>query len=311
MKIKQSEKKMIKKRSFHWNKDFDKIQEFLFNTYKLTKSFHNWIPSMFENMQFGPCGTPYMDEEDEYVKIWEDGDVGIVAVTICKPSGDCRFFMHPDYYEYGDTFVEAIETQAKEMKAGDSEKKIYFVVEECDSVREEVLKQRGYDNSGVCEHNRFLPQNYEVPEIKLPPGYSIRHVDIEKDLVLYKEVQSSVFSHCNSMTLELAKKYASAKFYHPERDIVVVAPDGKFAAFTTGRMDPISKLAETEPVGVHPDYRQRGLGKAIVYEGIRRLQQHGAEAIVILGAASSEAATKLYDSIGFERRNVNAWLKII
>ena len=113
------------------------------------------------------------------------------------------------------------------------------------------------------------------------------------------------------MTLELAKKYASAKFYHPERDIVVVSPDGKFAAFANGRMDPISKLAELEPVGVHPDYRQKGLGKAIVYEGIRRLQQHGAEAIVILGAASSDAATNLYDSIGFERKDVNAWFKVI
>jgi mycothiol synthase len=301
----------ISLRSFHWSQDFDKIQEFLFNTYKLTDTFHNWIPSMFENLQFGPCGTPYTDEEDEYVKIWEDGDIGIVAVTICKPSGECYFLIHPEYYEYGDTFVEALELQAKEMKTDDSGEKIFFMVEVGDRIREEVMKKRGYSNSGVYEHNRYLPENFEVPEIILADGYSIRHVEIEKDFENYKAVQGSVFSHCRGMTLELVRKYASAKFYHPERDVVAVAPDGTFAAFTTGRMDPISKLAETEPVGVHPDHRQRGLGKAIVYEGIRRLQQHGAEAIVILGAASSEAATKLYDSIGFERRDVNAWLKII
>lgn len=298
-------------RSFHWSQDFDKIQEFLFNTYKLTKTFHNWIPSMFENLQFGPCGTPYLDEEDEYVKIWEDSGVGIVAVTICKPSGECRFLIHPDYYEYGDTFVETLESQAKEMKIDDSEQKIYFMIEEGDIVREKVLKQREYNNRGVYEHNRYLPKNFEVPEITLPVGYSIRHVDIVNDFENYKAVQGAVFSHCISMTVELAKKYASAKFYHPERDVVVVAPDGTFAAFATGRMDPISKLAETEPVGVHPDHRQKGLGKAIVYEGIRRLQQHGAKAIVILGAASSDAATKLYDAVGFERRDVNAWMKII
>jgi mycothiol synthase len=301
----------IQKRSFHWKQDFDKIQKFLFDTYKITKTFHNWIPSMFENLQFGPCGTPYQDEEDEYVKIWEDSKIGIVAVTICKPSGECRFLIHPDYDEYGDTFIEALETQAKGMKRDDSEKKLYFMVEEGDTIREEVLKRCGYSNRGVYEHNRYLPKDFEVPEITLADGYSIRHVDIEKDFQNYKAVQGSVFPHCKSMTLELAKKYARAKFYHPERDVVVVAPDDAFAAFTTGRMDPNSKLAETEPVGVHPDHRQKGLGKAIVYEGIRRLQKHGAEAIVILGAASSEAATKLYDSIGFERRDVNAWVKVI
>ena len=266
---------------------------------------------MFENLQYGPCGSPYKEEEDEYVKIWEDDSVGIVAFTVCKPAGDCQIQIHPDYRDLEDMLIESVENQAKEMKADESEKKIYFTVEAGDTIREEVLKNRGYSNKGLYAHNRWLPDNYEVPEIKLPDGYTIRHVDIEKDIELYRDVQSSVFPHCMSMTLELAKKYVSAKFYHPERDVVVVAPDRTYAAFTTGRMDPISKLAELEPVGVHPDHRQKGLGKAIVYEAIKRLQQHGAKAIVILGAASSEAATKLYDSVGFERRDVHAWLKIV
>ena len=266
---------------------------------------------MFENLQFGPCGTPYLEEEDEYVKIWEDGEVGIVAVTICKPSGDCRILIHPDYRDYEDTLVQSLEIQAKIMKTGDSEKKIYFMVEAGDAIREEVLKRRGYNNRGVYEHNRYLPKDFEVPEITLPDGYSIRHIDIVKDFENYKAVQGAVFDHCKCMTMELAKKYASAKFYHPERDIVVVAPDRTFAAFATGRMDPISKLAETEPVGVHPAYRKKGLGKAIVCECIKRLLDHKAKGIVILGAASSDAATNLYDSIGFERKDVNAWFKVI
>ena len=266
---------------------------------------------MFENIRFGPCGAPYQDEEDEYIKIWEDGDIGIVAVTICKPSGECRILIHPEYRQFEETFVEALESQSKKMKTDDSEKKMYFMVEAGDTIREEALKKRGFNDRGVYEHNRYLPKDFVVPEIKLPDDYSIRYVDIEKDIELYRAVQVSVFPHCKSMTLELAKKYSSAKFYHPERDIVIVAPDGTFAAFVTGRMDPITRLSETEPVGVHPDHRKKGLGKAIVYEGIRRLQQHNAEAIVILGAASSEEATRLYDAIGFARRDVHAWLKII
>jgi ribosomal protein S18 acetylase RimI-like enzyme len=263
---------------------------------------------MIENLKFGPCGTPYQDEEDEYVKIWEDGEKGIVAITICKPSEQSRILIHPDYRTHEEMLIESLENRVKKMQIDKPKKGIFFTVQAGDALREALLEKRGYENRGLCEHNRFLPANYEVPDVNLPDGYSIRHIDPEKDFEQYREVQRAVFSHCANMTPELLKMYASAQFYDAYRDVVVVAPDGRFAAFATGRMDPVSKLAELEPVGVHPDYRKRGLGKAICYEAIKRLQEHGAMRIVILGAASSEAATRLYDSIGFERADVNLWV---
>lgn len=266
---------------------------------------------MFENTWRGPGGTEYMDEEDEYIKIWEESDSGVVAVTICKPSGDCRIFIHPEYRNYEETLVLALEKQRADMKTDDPKLKMSFVVEAGDTLREDLLKQRGYENKGVCEHNRILPDTYQVPEFILPENYTIRHVDVEKDHEHYRAAQAAVFPHCANMTLKLLQIYSEAEFYNPELDIVVVAPDGSFAAFATGRLDPVSRLAELEPVGVHPDHRKMGLGKAIVYEGIRRLQKHNPEAIVILGAASTEGATKLYDTVGFERTDVNAWIKEI
>lgn len=167
----------------------------------------------------------------------------------------------------------------------------------------------GYEDKGVDEHNRILPLDCSIPEVKLPDNYSIRHVDVEKDFKEYRDVIASVFPHSANMTPNLAKIYSEAEFYNTELDIVVVAPDETFAAFTTVRIDPVSKLAELEPVGVHPDHRKLGLGKAIICEGLRRLRKYNPEAIVILGAASSEAATKLYDSIGFSRTDVHIWVK--
>ncbi len=300
----------ITRHSFHRNVDFNRVRQFLIDTYRMTHTFQNWIPSMLENNWTGPCGLPYEDKEDEYIKIWEDDKVGIIAITICKPSGEFRIFIHPVFRHYETTLIDALETQHKEMKDDTEERKMFFIVEAGDSLREKLLKKRGYVDKGVCEHNRILPRDFEVPHYTLPDNYSIRHVDIEKDFELYRAVQGSVFSHCGeNMTLDAAKKYSEAEYYNAKCDLVAVAPDGTFAAFATGRMDPVSKLAELEPVGVHPDHRQKGLGKAIVFEGIKRLQDHGAEAIVILGAASSEAATRLYDATGFERKDVHIWVK--
>jgi len=264
---------------------------------------------MFENMWRGPGGTEYQDEEDEYVKIWKNNADEIAAVTICKPSGDCRIFIHPDYRNFEEILVESLEQQRTSMKKDDTEIKMHFVVEAGDTLRENLLTQRGYENKGVCEHNRILPEYYDVVHITIPEGYKIRHADVEQDFEQYRSVQGSVFPSMRKVTQNLLKIYSEAEFYNPELDIVVVAPDGSFAAFATGRMDPVSKLAEVEPVGVHPDHRRKQLGKAVCLECIRVLQKHGAKAIVILGAASTEAATHLYDSLGFMRTNVHVWVK--
>jgi len=266
---------------------------------------------MFENMWRGPGGTEYQDEEDEYVRIWKNNADEIAAVTICKPSGDCRIFIHPDFRDHEEILVESLEKQRTDMKADDTPIKMYFVVEAGDTLRENLLTRHGYENKGVCEHNRVLPEYYEVSTITLPKGYKIRQAVVEQDFEQYRAVQVSVFPHCSNMTRNLLKIYSEAEFYVPELDLVVVASDGTFAAFATGRIDPISKLAEVEPVGVHPDHRRKGLAKAVVLECIRRLQKHNAKAIVILGAASTERATNLYDSLGFNRTNMNAWVKEI
>ncbi|MFX1607232.1 MAG: GNAT family N-acetyltransferase, partial [Promethearchaeota archaeon] len=65
------------------------------------------------------------------------------------------------------------------------------------------------------------------------------------------------------------------------------------------------------PVGTHPDHRGKGLAKAVCAEGIRRVQKYNPTCIVILGAASTEAAAKLYHSLGFEKEDVHIWKKTL
>lgn len=301
-------------RSFHHGEDFDKVRAFLIETYNLTKTYQNWIPSMFENIWRGPCGTEYEDAEDETIKIWEDelkqsSQSKIVAVTICKPNGECRIFIHPEYRQLERRLVLWLEEQIRRSKRDRDEKVIFFCVNEWDSYRQGLLHELGYEDRGPGEHERIRPIDLAIPEVVLPEGYTIRHVDVEEDFEKYRAVISSVFEHCNNMTPHLAKVYSEAEFYNKELDIVVVAPDGTFAAFTTIRMDPVSRFTELEPVGVHPDHQGKGLGKAICCEGLHRLSKYNPQSVTILGAANTEAATKLYDSLGFSRTNVHYWVK--
>lgn len=309
----------VKIRSFHWENDFELVHNFLIKSYDITKTLHNWIPQRFENRKFGPCGTEYQDEEDEFVKIWElkndenNTDNKIVAVTIYEPPSTYWIQIHPEHRLLERKILDWIEKQRKEMKKNNSQKQeLNFFVLNSDEFRANLLKERGYQIKGSEECTRIRPLEMEIPEYQLPDGYSIRQVNVESDFEKYREVISSVFPHCKKMTKRLAMNFCTASFYQAELDLVVVDPQGNFASFCTMRFDPKSRIAELEPMGTHPEHRRKGLGKALICEALKRLKDFQPSLICITGAASTKAADTLYDSLGFKKIDeINLWEKEI
>lgn len=311
---------IIQQRDFHWNEDFELVRNFLVEIFNLTKSLHYMIPSRFENRRFGPCGPDYTDEDDKLVKIWDDVDEStpskeqrIIAVTILDTSPVSYLNIHPDYEHAERNIILAMEELKKAMgKTDDGEVRIAFVTPASHTQRQELLKELGYEKVGNYGHNRIRPVDLEVPNYNLPDGYSIKHVDVAEEYEKYHEVIGSVFPHCGKyMTEKSAKTYSEASFYHDGMDLVVVAPDGNFAAFTTIRIDPVSGITEFEPVGTHPNHRKLGLARSIILEGLKRLQKHPHSFVCIPEAADNEGATRLYDSLGFSREDLYIWRKFL
>jgi mycothiol synthase len=87
--------------------------------------------------------------------------------------------------------------------------------------------------------------------------------------------------------------------YIPELDIVAVAPDGRLAAFCVGWALPDQTEAQVEPPGVHPDFQHLGLGRAVLLEGLRRMQMIGARHAHVETYSVNDPARGLYESVGF------------
>ena len=83
--------------------------------------------------------------------------------------------------------------------------------------------------------------------------------------------------------------------------MVAGAADGGLAAFCIGWLpeDENGKRGQIEPMGVHPDFRHLGLGRAILSEGLRRLYEQGAQEIFVETDSYRDAAFALYESVGF------------
>lgn len=309
----------IRMRNYQWMRDFETARKFLADIFNIRKAYTNWIPSELENLKFGPGGTKYLDEEDEYLKIWEVFDEAqqiapkIVAVSYTKPSGGCWLSIHPDHTSVAREIVLWMQSRVKEMKRDDGEEvNMNFVVDEDDEEFIHLLSDMGFQKGEIEGDKQVRPIDSPVPAYSLPEGYTIRNAVIEKDFRKYREVQMAVFPHIVSMSRELLQLYSTASFYHEDLDIVAVDPDGEFAAFCTARIDPLSKIAELEPVGTHPDHRKRGLAKAVICESLKRLEKYKPSAVVILGAAPTDGARRLYESMGFVNEGArHHWFQMV
>ncbi len=65
-------------------------------------------------------------------------------------------------------------------------------------------------------------------------------------------------------------------------------------------MDPITKVGLVEPMGTMDAYRCRGLGSALLCEGIRRLKEEGVKIIKVGYEEGNEPARRLYHGCGFK-----------
>jgi mycothiol synthase len=99
--------------------------------------------------------------------------------------------------------------------------------------------------------------------------------------------------------LKRFKKFMRSPVYCHNLDIVAANAEGEIGAFCIVWMDPVNKVGLFEPVGTHPNFQRKGLGRAVMLEGLRRMQAGGMQQAIVSTSEDNSAAIKLYESVGF------------
>ena len=180
-----------------------------------------------------------------------------------------------------------------------------------DTGRQALLRDRGYARADRSLNYRGRSLDGPPPEPRLPPGYTLRHVrgeeDIERRVAVHRDASAP-----SRMTAAKHRAVLRAPTYRPELDLVAVAPDRTFAAFCIAWFDEVNRIGVFEPVGSHSAHRRRGLARALLDEGLRRLQRLGARAAYVNSHGAEVAANRLYESAGFRLVDRNqAWQKTL
>lgn len=246
----------------------------------------------------------------ENVGLWRDegGDLlGWAAMqtpfwTIdyaCHPEAERT--LHPKILAWADE-------RARAIVDGPSGRPIWFInvfTTQRDRMRE--LEEAGYASQADVGENSWTKVlmrcdgSMPVAEYDLPSAFVIRPLAGESEVQAYVDLHRAVFES-NSMTSEWRLRTLQRPEYIPELDLVAVAPDGRLAAFCVCWLNSTSTAGvrgRVEPLGVHADFRKLGMGRGILSNGLRRLQDLGAESMYVETDNYRDEAFLLYEAVGF------------
>jgi GNAT superfamily N-acetyltransferase len=111
----------------------------------------------------------------------------------------------------------------------------------------------------------------------------------------------------SSFTAEVYRGLRAAPVYDASLDILIQAATGELVSNCICWADPACGMGAFEPVGTHVDFRGRGFGRAVVLEGLRRLQARGMVWARVGTAHFNAPAIATYLSCGFELIDHTWW----
>jgi ribosomal protein S18 acetylase RimI-like enzyme len=239
---------------------------------------------------------------EEDVFLWETGDGQIAAVLNPEGPGQVFLQVHPRRRRPGlEEEMLAVAEEHLTMPTAEGGRILRVWARVDDHKRQDVLKGRGYAKGGWLEYQRRRPMSLPIPDVPVAEGYQVRALGGAEELPARSWVSWRAF-HPDEPDdryegWEWYRNVQRAPLYRRDLDIVAVAAGGEFAAFCTVWFDDVTRVGAFEPVGTAPEHQRRGLGKAVMCEGLRRLEARGA---LMAYVGSYEApAHALYASVGF------------
>jgi ribosomal protein S18 acetylase RimI-like enzyme len=164
-----------------------------------------------------------------------------------------------------------------------------------------TLEARGYEHDPAAPWGLLNARDLlEIEQPTLPDGYSLKTMrdldDITRRVAVHQVAWNS-----KRVTEDSYARLMRTWPYRDDLDFVVEAPDGTLVASTIGWYDEENRVGEFEPVGTHPDYRQKGIGRALMLFGCHRFREAGATNAIVgcRGDDDYPIPKKLYESAGF------------
>lgn len=241
------------------------------------------------------------------VRLWETIDGELVGFSVVQlPFSTVDWAVQLGYEQLADQIVgaavERVEGVAKQREDG------FGFLLDSRSEQDPITLKYGFELDDWHMRHLSLTLKQPIPAPQIPPGFTLRPLAGQSEVTEYVALHREAFNTRN-MTVDWRERTLQHPLYSADLDLVVEDADGKLVAFCIGWMCDLNgePIGQIEPLGVHPEHQKKGLGRAILLENLRRMQQHGVRNVLIDAESYNPASQYLYESVGF--RDVSRTIK--
>jgi predicted N-acetyltransferase YhbS len=247
---------------------------------------------------------PFQDEANlDRITIWEDDGQIVAVATYELQLGDAFLIVDPAYdHLLPDMIAVARERLAK------TGRQVRIIVPDRDEALQEAVYAAGFRPTDDREwDSRLLVDRTELTT-DLAAGYRLVSREDEPDDDLYGLTLWRGFDHepegpyaPTAHERAIHDRLRSDPAYQMEHQILVIAPDGRGAAFCGMWQLPGTNYAVVEPVATVPEHRRMGLARTAIHEAVRRVAAQGATEVWV------GSTLPLYRAIGFRPYGADTW----
>jgi ribosomal protein S18 acetylase RimI-like enzyme len=176
-----------------------------------------------------------------------------------------------------------------------------FWISEHDRLAIDHLLARGFRRSDGGMIHLVCDLDGLVAAPSVPPGFAVRPLAGEAEMDRRARASHAAFASSRPVDEHVARYRAlmRAPVYDAAVDLVAVAADGQVAAFAICWLDDTNREGHFEPVGTHPRFRRRGLGRAVLCAGLQVMMARGMASATVCVERDNAAARGLYAALGF------------
>jgi mycothiol synthase len=287
-------------RPYQTEDDYWRIRAFLRQVMLLNKVREkSWHVARLDYWRWHGIANQGDGQLEQDVFLWETEEGQIASVLNREEAGNAYLQVHPRLRtpELEEEMVALAEERLAVRREGKQVLAVWTDAQ--DTQRLDILKRHGYTRGKWAESQWRRDLDTPVPGTSLPPDYTVRALGDVDELPARSWASWKAF-HPDAPDddyegWEWYLNIQRCPLYRRDLDIVAVAPEGEIVAFTTVWYDDVTRSAYFEPVGTMPAHQRRGLARAILSEGLRRLQRLGAARAFVGGYEPGPNA--LYSSV--------------
>lgn len=199
-----------------------------------------WHVARFDYWRWHVIANCGVCEPIEQVTFYWEENGRIVALLNPEANGQAFFTVHPAWHrpELAAEMLDVAENYLRKQENGKLSLTIFTNTH--DPIYTALLNQRRYQPQLDCEYHNWRSLDELIPDLPLPPGYTIRPLGDESELPARSQLSAKAFHPDDPELIVNAiikwDWYLSvqrAPLYRRDLDLVVEAPNGDLAAFCT------------------------------------------------------------------------------